>query len=55
MRNVYNECFIDSQEAEGKKRKNSYIWRSFLDTKMVKLLNNTLNRETEQHYQMHVF
>ncbi len=42
-RNVYNECFIDSQEAQGKKRKNSYIWRSFLDTKMVKLLNNTIN------------
>ncbi len=34
MRNVYNECFIDSQESQGKKRKNSYIWRSFLDTKM---------------------
>ncbi len=43
MRNVYNECFIVSQEPQGKKRKNSYIWRSFLGTKILKLMNNTRN------------
>ncbi len=54
-RNVYNEYFIVSQEPQGKKRKNSCMWRSFLDTKMLKLMNNTLNSETEQPYQMGVF
>ncbi len=44
-RNVYDECFIVSQEPQGKKRKNSCIWISFLDTKMLKLRNNTLNWE----------
>ncbi len=44
-----------SQESQGKKRKNLCIWRSFLDTKMLKVMNNTLNWETEQHYQMRVF
>ncbi len=48
-RNVYNECFIDSQESQGKKRKKSYIWRSFLDTKMLKLLNNTLFRKKKKN------
>ncbi len=42
-RNVYDECFIVSQEPQNKKRKNSWIWRSFLDTKMLKLMNNTRN------------
>ncbi len=55
MRNVYNECFIDSQESQGKKRKNSYIWRSFLDTKMLKLMNNTRNQETKEPYHMRIF
>ncbi len=49
-RNVYNECFIVSPESEGEKRKNSYVWRSFQDTKMLKLMNNFLNQETEQPY-----
>ncbi len=53
--NLYNECFIVSQEPQGKKRKNLYIWRSFLDTKMLKVMNNSLNSETEQHYQVRVF
>ncbi len=39
-RNVYNECFIVSQEPQGKKTQNSCIWRSFIDTKMLKLMNN---------------
>ncbi len=42
-RNVYNECFIVSQELQGKKHENSSIWRSFLDTKILKLMNNILN------------
>ncbi len=55
-RNVYNECYIVSQEPQGKTRKNSCIWRCFLDTKMLmKLMNNTLNRETEEPYEMGVF
>ncbi len=54
-RNVYNECLIVSQEPQGKKRKNSRIWKSFLDTKMLKLKNNTRNRETEQYCQKRVF
>ncbi len=33
-RNLYNECFIVSQQPQGK---------SFLDTKMLKLMNNTLD------------
>ncbi len=41
-RNLYNECFIVSQEPQGKKRKNSCTWRSFIDTKRLKLMNNTL-------------
>ncbi len=45
-RNVNNECFIVSQELQGKKRKNSCIWRSFLVTKTLVLMNNTLKRET---------
>ncbi len=32
-----------SQEPQGKKRKNSCIWRSFVDTKILKLMNNILN------------
>ncbi len=32
-RNVYNESFIISQETQCIKRKNSWIWRSFLDKK----------------------
>ncbi len=47
-------CFIVSQEPQGKKRKNSRICRSFLDTKMLNLMNNTLNSDTEQPYQMRV-
>ncbi len=54
-RNVYNVCFIISQELQGKKRKNSCICRCFLDTKMLKLMNNILNWDTEQVYQMRVF
>ncbi len=42
-RNVYNECYIVSQEPQGKTRKNLSIWRSFLDTKMLKVKNNTFN------------
>ncbi len=42
-RNVCNECFIVSQEPQGKNRKNLCIWRSFLDTKIFKVINNTLN------------
>ncbi len=42
-RNVYNECFIVSQQPQGKNRKTRCIWRSFLDTKMLKLRYNTLN------------
>ncbi len=38
-----NECLIVSQEPQGKKRKNSCICKSFLDTIMLKLMNNTLN------------
>ncbi len=53
-RNVYNECFTVSQDPQGKKHKNSYIWRSFLDTIMLKLMNNNLNCETEQPQQMPV-
>ncbi len=34
MRNLYNECFIVSQQPQGK---------SFLDTKMLILMNNTLD------------
>ncbi len=47
-RNVYNEIFIVSPESQGKKRKNSYVWRSFQDTKMLKLMNNFLKQETEE-------
>ncbi len=36
-------CFIVSQEPLGKQRKNSCIWKSFLDTKILKLMNNILN------------
>ncbi len=43
LRNLENECFIVSQEPKGNKRKNLCIWRSFLDTKMLKVMNNTLN------------
>ncbi len=39
----YNECFIVSQEPQGKKRINLCIWRSFLETKMLKLKNKTFN------------
>ncbi len=45
-RKVYNECFIVSQQPQGKNRKNSVymcIWRSFLCTKMLKLRYYTLN------------
>ncbi len=49
-RNVYNKCFIVSPESQGKKRKHSTVWRSFQDTKILKLMNNTLNQETEQPY-----
>ncbi len=46
-RKVYNECFVVKKKPQGKKRINSCIWRSFLDIKMLKLMNNTLNIETE--------
>ncbi len=42
-RNVYNEDFIVSQEPQGKNRKNSCIWKNFLDTKILILMNNILN------------
>ncbi len=42
-RNVYNECFIVLQEPQGKKRKISCIWKSLLDTKILKHMNNILN------------
>ncbi len=42
-RKVYNECFIVQKNHKAKNAKNSCIWRSFLDTKMLKLMNNTLN------------
>ncbi len=48
-------CFIISQEPQGKKRKNSCICRCFLDTKILNLMNNSLNRDKEQLYQMSVF
>ncbi len=54
-RKVYNEFFYSSKEPKGKKHKNSWVWRRFLDIKMMKLMNNTLNWETEQYYQMRVF
>ncbi len=38
-RNVYNECFTVSQEPQDKKRKNSCICRSLIDTRMLKLMN----------------
>ncbi len=41
--NLYNESFIVSQEPQGKKRKNLCLWRTFLDIKMLKVMNNTLN------------
>ncbi len=41
--NLYNEYFIVPQEPQGKKRKNLCRWRSFLDTKMLKIMNNTFN------------
>ncbi len=53
--NLYNESFIVSQDPQGKKRKNLCLWRSFLNTKILKVMNNTLNWETGQHYQMRVF
>ncbi len=40
---VFNGCFIVSPEPQGKKRKNTRICRSFLDTKMLNLMNNNLN------------
>ncbi len=36
-RNVYNECFIVSQEPQGIKRKNLCIWRSFIDKKNAEI------------------
>ncbi len=42
-RKVYNKCFIVQKKHKAKNAKNSCIWRSFLDTKMLKLMNNTLN------------
>ncbi len=47
--NLYNECFKVSQEPEGTKRKNLCRWRSFLDTKMIKIMINTLNSEKNEN------
>ncbi len=52
---MYNECFIVSQEPQGKKSKILCIFRRFLDTKMLKVIDNTSKGETEQHYKMRVF
>ncbi len=50
-RKVYNGCFIvKKKKRQGKKRKNSCIWISFLDTKITLLIENT-----EQPYDMRVF
>ncbi len=35
--------YYSSKEQKDEKRKNMCIWRSFLDIKMLKLMNNTLN------------
>ncbi len=44
LENVYNNYFIVSQEPQGKKRKKRMCrWKCFLDTKMLKIMNNTLN------------
>ncbi len=42
---LYNECFIVSQESQDKKRNNLYIWKSFLDTKMLKVITLLIEKK----------
>ncbi len=44
-KNLNNECFIVSQEPQDKKRKNLCIWKSFLDTKMLKVITLLIEKK----------